>query len=55
MAEYWRLGTLMRLRNFLREGGILDTNDEESDFNEPLITVLNRPLGVAPGPIRTTP
>jgi Ring finger domain len=55
MAEYWRLGALMRLRNFLREGRVIDVDDGEFDFGEPLITVLNRPIGVAPGPIRTTP
>jgi hypothetical protein len=55
MAEYQRLGALMRLRNFLREGRTPDVNDGEFDFGGPLVTILNRPLGVAPGPIRTTP
>ena len=56
MPEYQRLGTLMRLRNFLREGRVIDVeDDEEFDFGGPLVTVLNRPLGVAPGPIETAP
>jgi hypothetical protein len=56
MAEYQRLGTLMRLRNFLRECRVIDVNDdEEFDFGGPLATALNRPLGVAPGPIEAAP